>query len=169
MATATTVSSAPTESSLTNRAAHACATIANLIDGLQPLFALALRIYVGRVFFMSGLIKLSSWSSTVALFANEYHVPVLPPYLAAIMGTAAEIGLPVLLVLGLGTRFTAFAMFVFNIVAAASYPDLSPAGLKDHMLWGALLMVTFFYGPGKIALDQWLRQRFAQPPDVARR
>jgi len=161
MPTATTASSVPAGSSVPNRAVQAYATIASLIDHLQPLFALALRIYVGRVFFMSGLIKLSSWSSTVALFANEYHVPVLPPYLAAILGTAAEIGLPVLLVLGLGTRFTAVAMFVFNIVAAASYPDLSPAGLKDHILWGALLMVTFFYGPGKIAIDQWLKRRYA--------
>jgi len=161
MPTATTVSSATAAVPLTNRVAHACATIANLVDRLQPLFALALRLYVGRVFFASGLIKLSSWDSTVALFANEYHVPVLPPYLAAMLGTAAEVGLPVLLVLGLGTRFTAFAMFVFNIVAATSYPDLSPAGLKDHILWGALLAVTFFYGPGKIALDQWLKQRYA--------
>ena len=161
MPTATTVSSAPAGSSLPHRAVQAYAAIAGLIDRLQPLFALALRIYVGRVFFASGLIKLSGWSSTVALFANEYHVPVLPPYLAAVLGTAAEIGLPVLLVLGLGTRFTALAMFVFNIVAATSYPDLSPAGLKDHMLWGALLLVTFFYGPGKIAVDHWLKQRYA--------
>jgi putative oxidoreductase len=161
MPTATTVSSAPTGSTLVGRVVQAYATIAGLIDWFQPLFALALRIHVGHVFFASGLIKLSSWSSTVALFANEYHVPVLPPYVAAILGTAAELGLPVLLVLGLGTRFTAVAMFVFNIVAATSYPDLSPAGLKDHMLWGALLMVTFFYGPGKIAVDHWLKQRFA--------
>ena len=161
MNTATAVSSVPAESSLVARAVQAYATISDLIDKLQPLFGLALRIYVGRVFFMSGLIKLSSWSSTVALFANEYHVPVLPPYLAAVLGTAAEVGLPVLLVLGLGTRFTAFAMFVFNIVAATSYPDLSPAGLKDHILWGALLMVTFFYGPGKIAVDEWLKRRYA--------
>ncbi len=161
MNAATTVSSTPAESPAVSRAVQAYATIADLIDKLQPLFGLALRIYVGEVFFRSGLIKLSSWSSTVALFANEYHVPVLPPYLAAVLGTAAEIGLPVLLVLGLGTRFTAVAMFVFNIVAATSYPDLSPAGLKDHILWGALLMVTFFYGPGKIAVDEWLKRRYA--------
>ena len=71
-----------------------------------------MRLYVGRVFFASGLIKLSNWDSTLALFANEYHVPVLSPHLAAILGTAAEIGLPVLLVLGLGTRFAAVALFV---------------------------------------------------------
>jgi putative oxidoreductase len=161
MPTASTFPSTPAESSLPRRAVQSYATLAGLIDTLQPLFALALRIYVGQVFFRSGLIKLSAWGSTVALFANEYHVPVLPPHVAAILGTAAEVGLPVLLVLGLGTRFTAVAMFVFNIVAAASYPDLSPAGLKDHILWGTLLLVTFFYGPGKIAIDHWLKQRYA--------
>ena len=112
------------------------------------------------MFFVSGLIKLSNWDATLALFANEYHVPVLPPHLAAILGTAAEVGLPVLLVLGLGTRFAAFALFVFNIVAATSYPDFSPAGLKDHILWGALMVVIFFYGPGKIALDEWIHRQY---------
>jgi putative oxidoreductase len=161
-ATSMSPSTAPVESTTTRRLAQLYySTISDLIDRLQPLFALALRVYVGNVFFQSGLIKASSWSSTVALFANEYHVPVLPPYLAAVMGTAAELGLPVLLVLGLCTRFTAVAMFVFNIIAATSYPDLSPAGLKDHILWGALLLVTVFYGPGKIALDEWLQRRFA--------
>jgi len=103
-----------------------------------------------------------NWDSTLALFANEYHVPILPPTLAAIMGTAAEIGLPVLLVFGLGTRFAAIALFVFNIIAATSYPDLSPAGLKDHVLWGTLMIVLFFYGPGKISIDHWLKLRSQQ-------
>jgi putative oxidoreductase len=45
---------------------------------------------------------------------------------------------------------------VFNIVAAASYPDISPAGVKDHVLWGALLLVVAVHGPGRFALDGWL-------------
>ena len=138
------------------------ATVARWIDSIQPLFALALRVYVAQVFFLSGLTKLRDWSLTVALFQNEYHVPVLPPELAAALGTGAEIGLPILLVAGLGTRLTAAALFVFNVVAVISYPDLSDAGLKDHMLWGALLLVTFVYGPGKIALDPWLGRRFGK-------
>lgn len=131
------------------------------LDRLQPVFALVLRLYVARVFFTSGMIKLGNWTGTLGLFEHEYHVPLLPPHIAAYLGTAAEIGLPVLLALGLGTRAAAFALFVFNIVAATSYPDLSPAGLKDHILWGAMLLVTLFYGPGKIALDEWLRRRYA--------
>jgi putative oxidoreductase len=147
-------------SPLPQRAVRLYAGGAHLIDKLQPLFALALRLYVARVFFASGLIKLEIWAGTLALFENEYHVPVLSPQLAAVLGTGAEIGLPVLLALGLGTRATAVALFVFNIVAVISYPDLSDAGLKDHVLWGALLLVMFVYGPGKLALDAWLARRY---------
>jgi len=134
---------------------------AHIVDKVQPLFALAVRLYAAHVFFASGLVKLQSWNSTLALFENEFHVPVLPPYAAALLGTGAEIFLPVLLALGIGTRFAAIALFVFNIVAVISYPDLSAAGLKDHMLWGALLLVTLVYGPGKYALDRWLERRHA--------
>jgi len=130
-----------------------------LVDRLQPLFALLLRLYVARVFITSGLIKVQNWNSTLALFGNEFHVPVLPPAAAAYLGTGAEIVLPVLLALGIGTRFAAIALFVFNIVAVISYPGLSDAGLKDHMLWGALLLVTLVYGPGRFAVDHWIRRR----------
>jgi len=145
---------------LGTRIVRAYAGAAALLGSLQSLFALALRVYVGQVFFNSGLIKLSNWDSTLSLFAYEYHVPLLSPHAAAILGTAAEIGLPLLLVPGIATRFAAIALFVFNVVAATSYPDLSPAGLKDHILWGALLLVTLVYGPGKIAVDAWVERRF---------
>jgi putative oxidoreductase len=151
-----TVTSPP----LVQRAVRLYAAAAGALDRLQPLLALGLRLWVARVFFNSGLVKLGNWSGTLGLFENEFHVPLLPPHAAAVLGTAAEIGLPVLLALGLGTRAAAFALFVFNVVAVISYPDLSDAGLKDHVLWGTMLAVTFFYGPGKIALDPWLRRRF---------
>jgi putative oxidoreductase len=144
---------------LPRRFANLNAGFGELIDRLQPIFALAIRLYVARVFLASGLIKIMGWNSTLALFANEFHVPLLPPAVAAYLGTGAELGLPVLLALGLGTRFAAVALFVFNIVAVISYPDLSDAGLKDHMLWGALILVTFFYGPGRISLDAVLQRR----------
>jgi putative oxidoreductase len=152
--------SAANDLPLTQRAVRAYGSLADWIDHLQSVFALAVRLYLARVFFVSGLVKLMSWHSTIALFANEYHVPILPPELAAVLGTMAEIGLPILLVLGIGTRLTALALFCFNIVAATSYPDLSPAGLTDHILWGALMLVIFVYGPGKIAVDSWLARRF---------
>lgn len=153
----------PVTHTLIPRMVRFYAAATGLIDRLQPVFALLLRLYVARVFFTSGMIKLGNWTGTLGLFRNEYHVPLLPPYLAAVLGTAAEIGLPVFIVLGLGTRAAAFALFVFNIVAATSYPDLSPAGVKDHILWGTMLLVMLFYGPGKIAVDEWLRRRYGAP------
>ena len=145
--------------SLPQRGAFLYGSVARLVDRCQPLFALAIRLYVARVFFMSGLTKIHNWNVTLALFRNEYHVPVLSPPVAALLGTCAELGLPVLITLGIGTRFAAVALFVFNIVAATSYPDLSDAGLKDHILWGALLVVVAIYGPGKLSVDRLLGQR----------
>ena len=132
------------------------------IDFLSPLFDLAIRVYVAKAFFLSGLTKIMSWSSTLSLFENEYAVPLLPPELAAYLGTAAELVLPPPLVLGIGGRAVALAAFVFNLVAATSYPDITEAGFKDHVLWGALLAVTFFHGPGKLSLDYLILRRFRQ-------
>ncbi len=137
----------------TQRAARVYASFAALLDRLQPVFSLTIRIYVAQVFLLSGLTKIRSWESTLALFENEFHVPVLSPATAALLGTAAELSLPALLVLGLGSRAVALALFAFNIVAVISYPDLSDAGVKDHILWGALLAVVAIYGPGKFAVD----------------
>ncbi len=125
-----------------------------------PVLDLAVRLWVAKAFFQAGLVKISSWDATLALFENVYEVPVLPPELAAYMGTAAELFLPVFLVLGLGGRFAAAALFVFNIIAVVSYPDLSPAGISDHIHWGLLLAVTVFHGAGKLSFDHFIRRRF---------
>ena len=138
------------------RAGQVYAAAAQSIDRLQPLFALAIRLHVAYVFLRSGLTKIEDWNLTVALFENEYRVPLLSPPVAALLGTAAELALPALLVVGLGTRVAALALFVFNIVAVISYPDLSDAGVKDHVLWGALLLVVSVYGPGRFSLDRAL-------------
>ena len=127
---------------------------------LTPTFDLALRLYVANVFFSSGWQKLSDWESTVALFQYEYHVPLLPPALAAAMGAAGELSLPILLVAGLFTRFGAAGLFVVNLVAVLSYPDLSDVGKQDHLLWGMLLLGTLLHGPGRWSLDHLLKQRW---------
>ncbi|MBF6989623.1 DoxX family protein [Cupriavidus sp. IK-TO18] len=124
-----------------------------LLQTLAPVLDLGIRVLIGLVFFQSGLTKLASWSTTLALFESEYTVPLLNPALAAYLGTAAELSLPVLLVLGLGTRAAALALFVFNIVAVISYPGLGEVGLKDHQYWGLLLLVTLLHGPGQLSLD----------------
>ena len=121
---------------------------------------LGIRLLLASIFFQAGLTKIASWSSTLALFEYEYEVPLLPPELAAWLGTGAELFFPVLLVIGLGTRFAALALFAFNAVAVLSYPALSEVGLKDHQYWGLLLLVVALYGPGKLALDHLIRRRF---------
>jgi putative oxidoreductase len=130
-----------------------------LLDRLQPIAGLAMRLYVGKVFLVSGWLKFSRWDSTIALFENEYQVPVLSPHIAAIMATAGELGFSALLILGLGSRATALGLFFVNAVAVISYPELSPAGLKDHILWGALLLVIAIYGPGKLSADRFIGVR----------
>lgn len=132
----------------------------NAIATLSPLLSLLLRLWIASIFFASGLTKIQSWSSTVALFENEYQVPLLSPYLAAVIGTAAELILPVLLVLGLGTRLAAFALFIFNIVAVYAYRsylyDAGYAGLVEHFYWGFLLLVILIQGADKLSLDHML-------------
>ena len=123
------------------------------LDWLAPAVDLAIRLQVASVFFQSGLTKIASWGTTLSLFENEYAVPLLPPHLAALLGTGVELFLPVLLVLGLGGRFAALGLFLFNIIAVVSYPDLGEVGLRDHQTWGLLLAVTLLHGPGKLSLD----------------
>ena len=125
----------------------------SVLDLLQAPAALLARLYVANVFFSSGLTKLRDWDITLALFMDEYHVPLLPPGLAAYMGTAGEVGLPVLLVLGLGGRFAALGLSVVNVMAALSLSDIAPAALQQHITWGVLLAALALYGPGKLAID----------------
>lgn len=141
---------------VTERIGHAVQPVTRGLEALAPLLDLGIRLYVANVFFKSGLTKLQSWDTTLALFEHEYHVPLLSPELAATLGTATELGFPVLLALGLAGRFSALALFALNIVAVISYPDLNEAGLKDHLYWGILLAVTALHGPGKLSLDHVL-------------
>lgn len=130
------------------------------LDFLSPLADLALRLWVANVFFKSGLTKIQGFDTTIMLFTDEYHVPLLSPLVAAYLGTAAELVLPVLLVLGLGGRFAALALFVFNIVAVISYPDLNEVGIGQHQVWGLMLLVSALHGPGKLSIDHFLRRRW---------
>jgi putative oxidoreductase len=131
------------------------------LEFLAPLADLGLRLWVANVFFRSGLTKLASLETTVQLFTYEYQVPLLPPEVAAYLGTFTELFFPVLLAFGLGGRLAAGVLFVFNIVAVISYPDLNPAGLEQHQVWGLMLLVTLLHGPGKLSLDHLIRRRLA--------
>jgi putative oxidoreductase len=124
-----------------------------------PVVDLGLRLYVSWVFFNSGLVKIQSWPSTLALFEYEYAVPLLPPVAAAWLGTGAELSLPVLLSLGLAGHLAALSLFLFNIVVVISYPDLSEVGRQHHLYWGLLLAFLAVHGPGKLSLDAWVLRR----------
>ncbi len=129
------------------------------LDALRPLAQLAARIYVGSVFFRAGLSKLRDWDSTLALFMDEYHVPLLNPTVAAFMGTGAELALPVLLVTGLFGRFAAAGLSVLNVVAVLSLMDVPEAALQGHVFWGSLLAALVLWGPGAWSLDFFLWPR----------
>lgn len=130
------------------------------LDWLSPLSILGIRLWVAWVFFRSGLTKIKSWDSTVYLFEYEYAVPLLSPEIAAYLGTAAELALPVLVAFGIAGRFSAIGLFVFNIVAVLSYPDLNAAGVRDHQVWGLMLLVPLLHGPGKLSVDYLLCKKF---------
>jgi putative oxidoreductase len=129
------------------------------LETAQPLAQLAARLYVAQVFFASGLTKIRNWETTLALFEDEYQVPLLPPDVAALLGTAGELVLPVLLALGLAGRFAAAGLFVVNAVAVISLADIAPAALQQHVFWGSLLVALMLWGPGRWSLDRWIAPR----------
>jgi len=149
---------------ITVKAVALLQAVRRALDMAAPAVDLLIRMLVGMVFFQSGLTKIANWNSTVSLFENVYAVPLLPPEIAALLGTGVELFFPVLLVLGLGSRLAAAVLFVFNVIAVISYPDLGEVGLKDHQTWGLLLLVTLLHGPGKLSLDHLLGARFFSAP-----
>lgn len=126
---------------------------------LAPLMDVGLRLYLAKVFFKSGLTKVQSWDSTLYLFSDVYNVPLLPPEVAATLAASAELGLSVLLVLGLFGRFAAAGLFILNVVAVISYADLSEAGINQHISWGILLAVLLILSRGNWSFDAWLEKR----------
>ena len=130
------------------------------LEQLQPLAQLAARLYVAQAFFLSGLTKIRDWDTTLALFEDEYHVPLLPSHVAAVMGTAGELVLPVLLAIGLAGRFSAAGLSVVNVVAVLSLAEIAPAALAQHQGWGMLLIGLLLWGPGRWSVDAWLVKRW---------
>lgn len=139
--------------SIPARAVHFVGSAYRFLDFLAPVADLMVRLWVAMVFLKAGLSKFQSFETTVQLFTYEYQVPLLSPYMAAVLGTGTELIFPALLALGLAGRFSAIVLFVFNIVAVVSYPDLMGPGIRDHQVWGILLLVTVCHGPGRLSLD----------------
>lgn len=127
------------------------------------LLSLALRLYLGWVFFKSGLTKIQDWDTTLLLFTEEYKTPLLSPQVAAVMGAMGELALPLLLFVGLLSRPAALGLFIVNLMAVVSYPQLfafdCPAAINDHRYWGILLLALLAFGPGRLSLDALLGAR----------
>lgn len=149
----------PGPSQYLQRALALWSLLTRALDALQPAAALLARLYLAQVFFLSGLTKIRDWDTTIALFTDEYKVPLLSPALAAAMGTTGELALPVLLVLGLGGRFSALGLSVVNAVAVISLAEIAPAALQQHVFWGSLLAGLAIYGLGPWSLDRWAAPR----------
>ena len=142
---------------------HAWDGLTRLLDWLRAPALLVARLYLAYVFFNSGLQSLRDWAGTVWLYENEFHVALLPPHVAAVVGTAGELLLPPLLALGLFGRFGALGLFVVNAVALLSYLyALQPPAILFHVIWGILIAVVALWGPGKWSVDEVLRSRRAQ-------
>ena len=122
-----------------------------------PLLDLALRAGIALVFWKSGMAKLANWDLTVALFADEYRVPLLSPDFAALMATTAEILCPLMLFFGLGARFGAAALLGMTFVIQVF---VYPGNWSEHLLWAALLLHVMTRGAGLLSLDhligRWL-------------
>ena len=134
------------------------------LEALQPVAQGAARLYLAKVFLLAGLTKLRDWETTLALFMDEYHVPLLPSELAAWLGTAGELLLPILLVLGLGGRLAALGLFVLNAVAVLSLGEVADAALQQHIFWGSLLIGLVLWGPGRFSVDSWWSATRARRP-----
>ncbi|QIX94833.1 DoxX family protein [Cedecea sp. FDAARGOS_727] len=122
------------------------------------LLLLIARVGIAAVFFLSGRTKVTGFMtlkpSTYELFRTEYALPLIPYDIAAHLATLAEHGFPVLLVLGLFSRFAAAGLlFMTLVIEIFVYPDAWPT----HLIWGGLLLLILSRGAGRWSLDRLFR------------
>lgn len=148
-----------------------CAAFGALPNSLVALLA---RFSIAAVFWNSGQTKVSGFvlnivsgefelgwprlsDSALALFQDEYKLPFIAPELAAPLAAFAEHLLPLLLLVGLGTRFAALGLLGMTLVIQVFvYPD----AYATHGTWAALLLYLMSRGPGAVSLDHWIARRF---------
>jgi putative oxidoreductase len=115
------------------------------------LLEFGMRLAVGAVFFRSGMNKVESFDTAITLFQEEYRLPLLPPELAAWLGTAVELTAPVLLVLGLFARLGAAALLVMALVIQFL---VYPANWPEHLMWISILAYILTRGAGTLSIDR---------------
>jgi len=148
-----------------NRIAHRYGHLTVALGSLGPVVLLLFRAWVALAFWRAGVVKLDDPIGTSYLFNNEYHVPLLSGDTAAFLGTWIELITPWFLLFGLGGRLTAGFLFVYNLMAVLSYPDLWPHGFwsgligsdfNDHKIWAMMLLAVVAWGPGSLSIDRLL-------------
>lgn len=125
----------------------------------DALLLLVGRFAIASIFFLSGRTKVEGvftiTDSTYELFRTEYALPLLPSDVSAVMGTTAEHVFPILLVLGLGTRFSALVLLTMTmIIEIFVYPNAWPT----HLSWVAILLPLIARGGGRWSMDALLRK-----------
>lgn len=115
---------------------------------LSSILLLAIRIWIGLVFFKSGLTKFSNIDSAILLFEYEYALPLLSPKFAAISATIFELGCGAALMAGLFTRITALPLIVMTLVIQFLVFEN-----QEHFYWLFLLSTLAIYGGGKLSID----------------
>lgn len=131
--------------------------IADALENLigHTLLALVARLGIAAIFFLSGRTKVDGLltvnDSAFSLFQEEYKVPLIPSDIAAYMATYAEHLFPILLIFGLFTRLSAFALLGMTaVIQFFVYPDAWPT----HLSWAGLLLYLLARGGGRISLDR---------------
>ena len=124
------------------------------------LIALAARVFPAAVFWQSGQTKVAGFHlkpSAIALFQNEYQLPLIDPVIAAHISAFSEHFFPILLVIGLATRFSALALlFMTAVIEIFVYPDAWPT----HGVWATCFLVVISRGPGWLSLDHLIGQKY---------
>lgn len=119
------------------------------------LLAIPLRLAVATVFWNSAMAHLANWQTTLELFETDYSLPFLPPHLAAYMAVSIEVSAPILLIVGLLTRVTAFVLLgMTTVIEAFVYPQAWPT----HIQWAAMLLVLLCRGAGALSADQAIKR-----------
>ena len=121
---------------------------------------LVARLGIASVFFLSGRTKVDGilhiTDSAYSLFETEYKLPLLSPFVAAHAATYAEHFFPILLVLGLATRFAALGLLGMTLVIEIFvYPD----AWSTHLSWAAILLLLIAKGGGAVSLDRLIGVR----------